>query len=65
MMGRRGPVAVVRPRVVAVTQPDNSPVETFSKLMDAIISGEVPLPTYQIIQTNDTFETIWGRLIET
>ena len=62
-MGRRGPVAVVRPRIVPVTQTDSSPVETFSKLMDAIISGEAA--NYQISQNNDTVETVWGRLIET
>ena len=62
-MGRRGPVAVVRPRVVPVVQPDNTPAETFSKIMDAIISGEGA--NYQISQNNDTVETVWGRLIET
>ena len=63
MMDRRRPVAVVRPRVVPAAQPDNSPMETFNKLMDAIISGDTL--SYQIIQNNDTVETVWGKLIET
>ena len=61
MLGRRTPVAVVRPRVAPVAQSDNSPEERFSKSWDEALC-------YQIIQNNanetTSIENVWGRLIE-
>ena len=61
MLGRRTPVAVVRPRVAPVAQSDNSVAE-FNKCWDAVISGKAL--SQKIIQEMETLESVWGRLIE-
>ena len=61
MLGRRTPVAVVRPRVAQVAQSDNSVAE-FNKCWDAVISGKAL--SQKIIQEMETLESVWGRLIE-
>ena len=61
MLGRRTPVAVVRPRVAQVAQSDNSVAE-FNKCWDAVISGKAL--SQKIIHEMETLESVWGRLIE-